>query len=109
MDDVLSRAADLGKAVRATAPFLALRAAEAAVMKDADTVQLAGALSALQQKQAALARDGKHLPDAEKASLDKILAAAAADPRLQALSKAQAEFQALLDSVSRAMRDQLKP
>jgi cell fate (sporulation/competence/biofilm development) regulator YlbF (YheA/YmcA/DUF963 family) len=108
MDDVLARAAELGRAVRETPPFRALRAAEAAVMKDADTVKLAGALSALQQQQAALARQGKSLPAAEKASLEKILAAAAADPRLQALSKAQAEFQALVDSVSRAMLDQLK-
>jgi len=109
MDDVLARAADLGRAVRATRPFAALREAEAAVMKDADSVKLAGALSALQQKQSALAREGKSLPDDERESLRKILAAAAADPRLQALSKAQAEFQSLVDSVSRAMLDQLKP
>ena len=89
MDDVLARAADLGKAVRDTPPFRALRDAEAAVMKDAETVKLAGALSALQQKQAALAREGKALPADERTSLEKILAAAAADPRLQALSKAQ--------------------
>ena len=109
MDDVLPRAADLGRAIRGTEPFRALRAAEAEVMKDAASVKLAQALSTLQEKRAALVREGKDLDAPDRASLETIAAAAAADARLQALSKAQAAFQALVDSVSRTMLEQLKP
>jgi cell fate (sporulation/competence/biofilm development) regulator YlbF (YheA/YmcA/DUF963 family) len=109
MDDVLPRAADLGRAIRATERFRALREAEAEVMKDAGSVKLAQALATLQEKKAALAREGKELAAPDRASLETIAAAAAADARLQALSKAQAAFQELVDSVSRTMLEQLKP
>jgi len=108
-DDVLSRAADLGRAVRDTPKYRALREAEAAVMKDAESVKLAQALATLQERRASLAKEGKALDPADGERLEKIAAAAATDPRLQALSKAQAAFQDLVNSVSRAMLDQLKP
>jgi cell fate (sporulation/competence/biofilm development) regulator YlbF (YheA/YmcA/DUF963 family) len=109
MDDVLARAADLGKAVRATEKFRALRAAEAAVMKSPGTVTLAEALVTLQKERADLDRAGKPLDDAFKVRFEKVAAAAAIDPGLIALSKAQKEFQALIDEVSRAMLAELKP
>ena len=108
MDDCLARAADLGRALRETAAFRALRAAEASVLEDKGSVELARALSTLQEKRAALGREGKPLDAADQASLEKIAAAAAADARLVALSKAQSAFQDLVNSVSRTMLGELK-
>lgn len=109
MDEVLAKAADLGKAIRATEKYAALRKAEAAVLKDADTVRLAQALATLQEERAAAARTGQPLSADAQQRLEKIAAAAALDARLQALSKAQKEFQALVDQVSRTMLSELKP
>lgn len=108
MQDVLAKAADLGKAIRGTEKFRALREAEAAVMGSADSVKLAEALGTLQQEQAAAARSGKAPAADLESRLGKIAAAASLDPRLQALSTAQREFQALVDSVNRAMLAELK-
>ena len=108
MDDVLAKAADLGRAIRATEKFRSLRAAEAAVMKSPETVTLAGALSSLQQERADRDRAGKPIDAAFKERFEKIASAAALDPGLVALSKAQKEFQALIDEVSKTMLAELK-
>ena len=108
MDDVLAKAADLGRAVRATEKFRALRAAEASVMKSPDTVKLAEALSTLQRERADLDRAGTPMDASFKERYEKIANAAALDPTLVALSKAQGEFQALIDQVSRTMLAELK-
>ena len=109
MQEVLAKAADLGKAIRGTEKFRALRAAEGAVMASADSVKLAQALATLQQERAEAARTGKAFAPEAAARLEKIAAAAALDPRLMDLSRTQREFQALVDEVSRAMLAELKP
>lgn len=109
MEDVLAKAAGLGKAIRGTEKFRALREAEATVMKSADSVKLAEALGTLQQERAAAERAGKKLDDASRARLEKVSAAAALDPKLVALARAQEEFQALVNEVSRTMLGELKP
>ena len=109
MDDVLAKAAELGKAVRATEKFRALRAAEATVMKSPDTVKLAEALSTLQNELAEREKAGKPMDAAFKERFEKIASAVALDPGLLTLSKAQKEFQALIDEVSRTMLGELKP
>ncbi len=109
MDEVLAKAADLGKAIRATDKYRALRASESDVMRDGDCVKLAQALSTLQEETAAAARAGTTLDAQARERLEKIAAAASLDPKLQALAKAQKEFQALVDDVSRTMLAELKP
>ena len=109
MNHVLARAADLGKAMRETERFRALRAAEAAVMAAPDSVKLAEALGTLQKRIADAAAEGKDLEAGTKESLEKIASAAALDPLLRGLWKAQQEFQGLVDEVSRTMLGELKP
>ena len=109
MDEVQAKAADLGKAIRATEKYRVLRTAEGAVMQDADCVKLAQALATLQGERAAAERAGKPLDAPAQERLEKIAGAAALDPKLQALAKAQKEFQALVDDVSRTMLSELKP
>jgi cell fate (sporulation/competence/biofilm development) regulator YlbF (YheA/YmcA/DUF963 family) len=109
MDDVTAKAAELGRAIRGTPKFRALREAEAAVMGNGDSVKLARALAALQEEAGKARGEGKEPDAAFKESLEKISAAAALDPRLVALARAQEEFQALVDSVSRTMLGELKP
>jgi cell fate (sporulation/competence/biofilm development) regulator YlbF (YheA/YmcA/DUF963 family) len=108
MDDVLAKATELGKAIRATEKFRLLREAETAVMNSADSVKLAEALGTIQRERMEAARDGKALPPEAEGRLQKILAAAGLDPRLQALSLAQQEFQALVDRVNHTMLDELR-
>lgn len=108
MQDVLAKATDLGRAIRGTERFRALRAAEAAVMGNAESVKLAQALATLQQERAEAARTGKALAPETAARLEKIAAAAALDPRLLDLSRTQREFQTLVDEVSRTMLAELK-
>jgi cell fate (sporulation/competence/biofilm development) regulator YlbF (YheA/YmcA/DUF963 family) len=108
MGDVLAKAADLGRAIRETGKFKALRAAEAEAMKSPDSVKLASALAQLQQEKAAAEKAGKDPGAAFRERYDKIEAAVALDPRLVALARAQAEFQALVNDVSRTMLEQLK-
>ena len=109
MDEVLAKAADLGRAIRGTEKYRALRAAEGEVMKDEASVTLAQALATLQEEGAAAIRAGKPLDPAVQERLEKIAGAAAIDPKLQALAKSQKEFQALVDEVSRTMLAELKP
>jgi cell fate (sporulation/competence/biofilm development) regulator YlbF (YheA/YmcA/DUF963 family) len=108
MDDVLAKAADLGRAVRATPKFQALRDAEAAVLKSPDSVKLAEAYATLQQERAKAEKSGKPVDAGLQDRFDKISAAVALDPRLLALSRAQQEFQDLVSQVSRTMLGELK-
>ena len=108
MDDVLAKAADLGRAIRATEKYRALRDAEAAVMKSPDSVKLAEALATLQGERSAAAAGKKPPEKGLEDRYGKIAAAVALDPRLVQLSKAQQEFQALVNDVSRTMLAQLK-
>ncbi len=109
MDDVLAKAADLGRAIRGTEKYRVLREAEAVVMKSPESVKLAEALSTLQQEKAAAEAAGKVVDAAFKDRLDRISAAVALDPRLVTLARAQQEFQALVNDVSRKMLGELKP
>lgn len=109
MEDVLARAAELGRAIRATEKFKALRDAEAAVMANPDSVTLAEALGALHRQRAEDEAAGKPMDAAMAERVEKITGAVAVDERLQALSRAQQEFQALVDRVNQTMLGQLKP
>ncbi len=109
MDEVLDKAADLGRAIRATEKYRVLREAEGVVMKSPDSVKLAEALATLQQEKAKAAASGKPFTADAQERLDKVAAAVGLDPRLLALAKAQAEFQALVNDVSRRMLSELKP
>ena len=109
MEEVLAKASDLGRAIRGTGKFRALRDAEAAVMKSPESVKLAEALGTLQQEQAEAARAGKALGEESRVRLENIAAAAALDPRIQALDAEQKEFQALVNRVNGAMLAELGP
>jgi cell fate (sporulation/competence/biofilm development) regulator YlbF (YheA/YmcA/DUF963 family) len=108
MDEVLAQAAALGRAIRGTEKFRLLKEAEAAVLARPDAVTLAGALAQLQQERAAAAKEGRTPDAAFRERYEKVEAAAATDPALVALARAQADFQALVGAVSRAMLDELK-
>jgi cell fate (sporulation/competence/biofilm development) regulator YlbF (YheA/YmcA/DUF963 family) len=109
MDDVLAKAADLGRAIRGTEKYRVLREAEGVVMKAPESVKLAEALSTLQQEKAAAEAAGRAVDAALQDRLGKISAAVALDPRLLDLARAQQEFQALVNDVSRRMLAELKP
>ena len=108
MEDVLAKATDLGKAIRATEKFRALREAEAAVVAVPESVRLAEALGTLQEERVAAARSGKALGPEFEDRLQKIVAAAGLDPRIQGLSLAQKSFQELVDRVNRTMLAELQ-
>ena len=109
MDDVLAKAADLGRAIRATENYKRLRDAEAEVLKFPDSVKLAEGLATLQGELAASEKRGKGLDPDLKERYEKIAAAVSLDPRLLHLSKVQREFQDLVNEVSRTMLGELKP
>ena len=109
MEDVLAKAADLGRTLCAAPEFRALRDAEAAVMAAPDSVTLAEALGTLHRRRAADQAAGKPMDAATAEAIEKITAAVALDDRLQALSRAQQAFQALVDRVNGAMLAELRP
>lgn len=109
MEDVIAKATELGRTLRGAAEFQALREAEAAVMAAPDSVTLAEALGTLHRQRAADQAAGKPMDAATADRIGKVAAAVALDERLQALSKAQQAFQALVDRVNRAMLDELRP
>ena len=109
MDEVLAKAADLGRAIRGTEKYARLRDAEAAVMKSPDSVKLAEALTTLQNELSAAEAKGKPLDAALKDRYEKIAAAVSLDSKLITLSKVQREFQDLVNEVSRTMLGELKP
>src|SRR5690349_6132098 len=109
MDEVLAKAADLGRAIKATEKYARLRDAEAAAMKSPDSVKLAEALTTLQQELAANEAKGKPLDAGLKERYEKIAAAVSLDPKLLTLARVQKEFQELVNEVSRTMPGELKP
>ncbi|MCK6480066.1 MAG: YlbF family regulator [Planctomycetaceae bacterium] len=109
MSDVLARASELGRALRDTPEFRALRDAESAVMASPESVTLAEALGTLHRQRAEAEKSGKPMDPATAARVEAVTGAVAVDPLLQALSRAQQEFQALVHRVNRAMLDELKP
>ncbi len=109
MEDVIAKASELGRTLCAAPEFLALREAEAAVMASPDSVTLAEALGTLHQRRAADQAAGRPMDAATAETIGKITAAVAIDERLQALSRAQQAFQALVDRVNRAMLAELRP
>ena|SRR5690349_9294573 len=108
MDDVLAKAAELGRAIRGTEKYRKLRDAEADVMKSPDSVKLAEALGTLQQERSAAEASGKPLDPSLKDRYEKIAAAVSLDPKLLTLAKVQKEFQDLVNEVSRTMLGELK-
>lgn len=108
MEEILAKAAELGRAIRGTAAFRALRDAEAAVMASPDSVKLAEAIATLHGERTSRAAAGKPLDAATAERIGKVAAAVAADPLLQALSRAQQEFQAVVDGVNRTMLAELR-
>ena len=109
MDEVLAKAADLGRAIKGTEKYVRLREAEATVMKSPDSVKLAEALTTLQQELAAAESKGKPIDPGLKERYEKIAAAVALDPKLLTLARVQKEFQDLVNQVSRTMLGELKP
>ncbi len=107
-DPILAEAGRLGRALREHAGFRRLRDAEAAVLAAPESASLADALGRLQKERDRLRAEGASpSPDGDR-SLERVAAAAAADPLLVELWRAQTEFQGLVDSVSRAMLAEIR-
>jgi cell fate (sporulation/competence/biofilm development) regulator YlbF (YheA/YmcA/DUF963 family) len=109
LDAILEQAARLGDAMKAHPRFKRLRDAERAVMESQEALLLADGLGRARREHAELLAksDPGVAVAAERA--DRIARAAAADPLLRELARAQDEFQQMVNAVSKTMLDVMAP
>jgi len=101
MDEVLELSAKLSKAIARSTRFADLRSAEKTVMADEDAVKKVKARDELLTRLAEKERKVEPIEPEEKRELAELDEFVKTNEKLAALSKAQADFQEMLNLVNR--------
>ena len=109
MDEVLELAAKLSQAIARSNRFNDLRKAEATVMADAESVDRVQKRDELIAKLAEKERAGQPIEPEEKRELMALDEAVRTSTLLAGLSKAQADFQEMLNKVNALITSALEP
>ena len=107
MDQLLNLASKLGKLIAEHERFRKLRAAENAVNADAQTRSLVEALEAQRRKIADLEAKLQPVEPEDKHELQRLTEVVHANPKLQALAEAQADYFELMNKIDREIRSKL--
>lgn len=109
MDEVLELAAKLSHAIAQSNRFNDLRQAEALVMSDVESVERVRKRDELIAKLSEKERNGQPIEPEEKRELMALDEAVRTNPLLADLSKAQADFQEMLNRVNALITSALEP
>ena len=109
MEDVLRLASDLGKLIAQHERFRKLRAAEDAVAADQETRNLVTAMEEQRAKIIKLESAQQPVEPEDKHELQRVTDAVHANPKLQTLAMAQADYMELMNKVNKTIQDKLDP
>lgn len=109
MQEILSLASRLGRRIAGHERFAKLRSLEDAVESDKEARSLLESLERQRRKIAQLEAETKPISPEDKRELQRLGDAVHADPKLQDLMKAQADFMEMMNKVNEAIRAELDP
>ena len=107
MDEIVNLASNLGGLISQHERFKKLRATEDAVNADEETRDLVRALDEQRAKIAELEAKQQPVEPEDKHELRRCTEAVHANPKLQDLARAQADYMELMNRVNQAIREKL--